>query len=234
MTFDIHQLDNLEYEDAEPLIEDYIQEVVQQFAMSPEGQAYAEDYPDLGGWIRPFIELGYNYEGFTLPNMTVGNVEFLMESLLPRKIMVLDASEAEDAIPELAAFWSFLRREYNLRNAESIVAYLLSIKKQFCNWMVDPANGGMAKNFIMSGMEAGFDMTTQEGLDAFQQAYNAQLREEHTQGSFIQKLARLFGKPSSIEDPQLPTQKPSRKKPKPKNKGFGASGKTKSSSHKKK
>ena len=233
MTFDIHQLDNLDYDDAEPLMEDYIQEVLQQFAKSSEGQAYAESYPDVGGWIRPFIELGYNYEGFTLPNMTVGNVEFLMESLLPRKIMVLEASEAEDAIPELTAFWSFLNREYNLRNAESIVAYLLSIKKQFCNWMVDPANGGMAKNFIMSGMEAGFDMTTQEGLDAFQRVYNAQLRKEQTQGSFIQKLGHLFGKPSSAEAAQLSTQKPSRKKLKTKNKGFGTSG-TKSSNRKKK
>lgn len=39
----------------------------------------------------------------------------------------------------------------------------------------NPANFGMAKSFFTMGTQAGFDMTTQEGLDAFMLAYNSAL-----------------------------------------------------------
>lgn len=42
--------------------------------------------------------------------------------------------------------------------------------------MNDPRNFGMAKSLFTLGQEAGFDMTTQEGLQAFQQHYNQQLQ----------------------------------------------------------
>lgn len=243
MTFDLQQLDNLDYDDAELLLEGYVETLTQQFDSSPEGQAYAREYPEVGGWIRPFIEYGYTYEGFTLPKMTVRDVELLMESLLPRKITLMEVSEAEEAIPELVAFWSFLQREYNLKNAAAIITYLRSIKGKFGNWMMDPNRGGMAKNFIMSGMKAGFDMSTQEGLTAFQQTYNAQVLGEQNQQSFFQKIAGFFNESSSIQPPpidvpQLPVEKPARKtgkkKPATPNKGFGSSSKSKSSHRKKK
>jgi hypothetical protein len=33
----------------------------------------------------------------------------------------------------------------------------------------------LAKSFVMSGMQAGFDMICQEGIAAFQKAYNQQI-----------------------------------------------------------
>ena len=41
---------------------------------------------------------------------------------------------------------------------------------------MDPARGGLAKSFLMGGMAAGFDMTSQEGMNQFKDFYNAQLR----------------------------------------------------------
>lgn len=175
MTFDINQLNNLEYDDAEPLLENYINSLIEQFAESPEGKAYAQEHPEFGGWIDHFIEMSYNYEGLTLPKMTKTNVQVVMEHLFPRKVTLLDRADAEDAIPELVAFWDFLKREYNIRSAGAITTYLSSIKDKFTDWMFEPARGGMAKNFFMSGMQAGFDMTTQEGLNSFQIDYNQKL-----------------------------------------------------------
>ncbi len=178
MPFNISQLDNLSYDEVEPILNDYINGVIEQFVNSPEGKAYLKNYPEGGGWIGTFIEMGYNYGETTLPQMTKGDVQTLMESTLPRKVTIFDPAEAEDAIPELVAFWRFLQREYNLRSATAIVKYLESLAPQFSSLMSDPSRGGIAKAFMMMGHQAGFDMTTQEGVQAFQQQYNASLKSD--------------------------------------------------------
>lgn len=217
MTFDLHQLDNLEFDENNELIHEYVQEAIQAFADSPEGQAYSEEHPDFGGWIRSFIDFGYSYEGFTLPKMTKADADLLMGSLLPRKITLMNASEADDAGSELIAFWSWLKREYKLKNADSIIAYLDSIKDQFPQWMVDPNRAGMAKSFMMGGMQAGFDMTTQEGLNAFQMAYNAQqLSDRSGEGAPFGQLGQALDQLS----PGAKKKKSKSKKP-AKTKGFG-------------
>jgi len=191
MTFDIRLLDNLDYDDAEPLLHDYIEGLISQFAESPEGEAYAQDHAEFGGWIGTFTEIAYLYDGFTLSKMTKNDVATVMEHQLPRKVTLLDPSEAEDAIPELVAFWNFLKREYKLRSAGAIAKYLASIESKFAHWMFDPSRGGIAKNFLMQGMQAGFDMTTQEGLEAFQQQYNEQIQETGTPPPGFPTLAGL-------------------------------------------
>jgi hypothetical protein len=176
MSFTINLLDNLDYDEAETQLEGYIEEVTEKFLQSPEGIDHAKTYPEVGNWIYYFMSYGYRYEAFTPSKMTKNNVELVMESLLPRKVSIFNKSDADDAIPELVAFWSFLEREYQLKQAKSIITYLLSIKAKFPDWMMDPARGGLAKSFLMGGMAAGFDMTSQEGMNQFKDFYNAQLR----------------------------------------------------------
>ena len=233
MPFDVHRLDNLSDEFIEDELADYIEAAVSAFDASPEGKAFATEYPDAGGWISSFIELGYNYEGRSLPAMNERTVAQMMESLLPRKITVMDASEAEEAIPELVAFWSFLSREYQLPTAEKIVHYLQSIAGKFGEWMMDPARGGMAKNFILSGMDAGYDMTSEAGLKSYQQAYNAQLLGKPAKRSWKQKVTSLFDTASSSDkaSPPLPP-KPAKKHTEANSKGFGAAIKSKGSRRK--
>ena len=176
MPFNIRQLDNLSYDDVEPLLDDYISGALEEFANSPEGEAHIKSYPEGGGWIGTFIEVGYNYGETTLPKMTKADVQTLIEHTLPRKVSIFDPADASDAIPELLAFWRFLQRQYNLRSASAIVKYLESIAPQFPSMMVDPSRGGIAKTFLIMGHQAGFDMTTDEGIQAFQQHYNADLK----------------------------------------------------------
>ena len=226
MTFDLYQLDNLEFGEDSKLIQEYIHEAIQAFEDSPEGQAYSDEHPDFGGWIRSFIDFGYSYEGFTLPKMTEIDADLLMGSILPRKITLMDASEADDAGDELIAFWAFLKREYGLENADSIIAYLDSIKDQFPQWMVDPNRAGMAKSFMMGGMQAGFDMTTQEGLNAFHMAYaTQQLLGNRDKNSPFEQIGQNLDRLSASGLPPLAGKKKKAKSKKPpKTKGFGTGG----------
>jgi hypothetical protein len=121
------------------------------------------------------INYGYTYEAVTLPEMTVSEVETLLTSIFPRKITIQSPDDADDAIPELIAFWRYLKREYQLAQADDILAYLQQTGPEFREEMNNPANFGMAKSFISAGRSAGFDMSTQEGVQAFQQYYNANL-----------------------------------------------------------
>jgi len=239
MEFNIDQLSHLDYDDAYALLPDYLDDLVEQFAKSTEGEAYAQPHPNFGRWIAYFTELAYVYEGFTLSKMTKANVQIIMEDVLPRKITLSKRSEAADAIPELVAFWNFLKQEYNFRNAGAITTYLTSIEGKFTDWMFDPAKGGMAKSFIMGGMKAGFDMTTQEGLTAFQQAYNQKILSEKPNDSFLQKLGNLFSDfsqkaPLSPSIPNTSTHKLESSKPEGSTKGFGSSEQIKKSKRKKK
>ncbi len=179
MTFNIHQLDNLSYEEVEPILIDYINEMINQFVDSPEGEAHIKDWPQGGNWIGSLIEMGYMYGETTLPQMSKSDVQQLMESILPRKITILDPSEAEGAIPELVAFWKFLQREYKLHSAGAIVKYLETLAPKFPAMMCDLSRAGFAKAFLITGQQAGFDMTTEEGIKAFQQQYNANLKSQN-------------------------------------------------------
>ena len=53
MTFDIHQLD--EIDDLEDELDEYRNELVKLFAASPEGQTHAKINPGLGFWAGSLI-----------------------------------------------------------------------------------------------------------------------------------------------------------------------------------
>jgi hypothetical protein len=76
----------------------------------------------------------------------------------------------------LRAFWSFVHRQYGLASAARILETLDETAPQRLHKeLADPANYGMARSFFMMGSKAGFDMTTQTGLNEFMAAYNSTL-----------------------------------------------------------
>lgn len=98
----------------------------------------------------------------------------MITDILPKKVSLRTREEALDAIPELVAFWSFIKREYNLRNADPILKYLNSYSpEKFADSMFDPAKAGMAKSFFMSGQTAGFDMTDMNQANQYMLLHNA-------------------------------------------------------------
>ncbi|MBT9315765.1 hypothetical protein [Leptothoe spongobia] len=205
MTFDINALQNCDGDWHEAL-NAYTDELVELFAESPEGQAHYEKYQHIG-WSARLISLGFTYQEVTLPDMLDDDVEAILFSHFPRKISLMSPDDADDVIPELIAFWQYLQREYQLPNAEDILNFLQAMDPQeFLVEMNNPANFGMAKSFFQGGMNAGFDMTTEEGAYAFQSAYNASLSGSNS------PFNAPFGEPLLPETPELETGKATRPK----------------------
>lgn len=176
MGFDIRGLDKIDWDcdEAEEVSMAYQEDLLRLFLDSPEGEALRRSYPDAGFWAFELMRLGYGYLGVTVPKMTVRNVEEVVTELFPRKVILMSEDEADDTIPELVAFWEYLKREYDLPNAESILKSLRKIGPGFPSIMNDPSRFGIGKSLHRVGQDAGFDMTTEEGMHAFMQYFNAQ------------------------------------------------------------
>lgn len=174
--FDIHKsTQNEDDEHDEELAEQYIEGLEEEFAKSPEGEAIRTASGGLA-WAAAMMEYAFSYIGCSPPEMTPSDFKEVLFSIIPRKVSV-EATEAGAIIAELRAFWNFLARQYKLTNARGIVAVLDdSAATRLAERLSDPSNFGMAKSFFMLGSQAGFDMTTSEGLAEFQAAYNAGAR----------------------------------------------------------
>jgi hypothetical protein len=182
MALDLYRLDRFtDYDEAIDALEAYVEELVDEFVESPEGKAFLTAHPEIGelvgGWIDQLIYFGYAYQDVTLPRMTKKDVETIVTELFPQKIALPNPEDAETTIPELTAFWQFLKRAYKHPHASKILSFLQKVAPQFQQLMNDPSNFGMAKSFLAAGMAAGFDMTSEAGLQAFQAQYNQSLRD---------------------------------------------------------
>jgi hypothetical protein len=177
MSFDIRQLDKADPDDSdqEEALAAYQDALIERLYNSPEGQAFSTAHPEteMGFWAAQLMYYGYAYVGVTIPQMTVSDVEEIVTELFPRKISLFSADEADDAIPELVALWQFLKREYQLSNADSILQYLHQIEPEFKAIIMDSSKFGMAKSLFMMGHSAGYDMTDKQDIDKFMMAYNA-------------------------------------------------------------
>ena len=177
MSFDIHQLEDLDFAEDEDALYEYQDELLNLFANSPEGQSRAKEDPGMAFWARVLIDYGFSYTGATIPQMTEDNVEELLTDIFPRKVSLSAPEDADGGIPSLIAFWEYLKREYKLANADDILGYLHSVKpEQFKKWMNDTSRFGMAKSIFTMGKNAGFDMTDEEDSAAFINLWNANLR----------------------------------------------------------
>lgn len=174
MAFDIRQLDTLEEFDEEVFYA-YQDALLDQFLDSPEGQTHLAEDPDMGFWAAQFMYYSFAYLGATLPRMRTADVDEVVTDLFPAKISLQSPDDADETIPELLAFWQFLKREYRLRNADTVLRRLRKIAPGFKDIMNDPSRFGMAKSFFTMGQASGFDMTSEEGMGEFVELYNASI-----------------------------------------------------------
>jgi hypothetical protein len=150
----------------------YEQALMEQFSASPEGQAITQTGTELG-WAGAMIHYAINYPGATPPMMTPSDLEEVVFGLFPRKV-ITEKGDAAEIIGELRAFWQFLERVYQLPQARLMLARLTpQAARRLERELQEPANFGMAKSFVLMGQEAGFDMESPEGMQAWVEAYNA-------------------------------------------------------------
>jgi hypothetical protein len=168
-------------EDGEPndeALEEYYENAIAHFAASDEGKEVAERFGSVG-WVATFLEYGASYFGETVDTLRCNDAREIVFDIIPRKVST-EAESADEIIFELRKFWEFVDRVHHCPEAKKIVQLFdnKSIKK-LRSALSNPENFGMAKSLFMSGSQAGFDMTTQEGLDEFMMAYNASIAKQH-------------------------------------------------------
>lgn len=175
MTFNIHQ--QVFDRDGMPLekkASQYQDQLLQLFEQSPEGQAL-RDAGIEAGWASLLIDFGMHYLSVTPPQMAPHHLREILFNLFPRKVSAA-ATEAPDIIRELQAFWQFLQREFHLENAAACLSMLdEKAARKLKSAMSNPANFGIAKSFVMMGMERGFDLSSEESMKEWMANYNAEI-----------------------------------------------------------
>ncbi len=210
MAINLHRLDQIQdYDEAISALEGFVEELVLEFVESPEGKTYLKAHPEMeeyvGSWIDNLLYLGYAYESVTLPQMTKDSIEVIVTKIFPNKISLLDPEEANTTIPELSAFWQFLKREYKHPQAHKILKFLKQVQPRFKGMMSDPQNFGVAKSFFMTGLAEGFDMTTEEGIQEFQRQHNQKLKTSNSSSPSL-NLSSLLDGLDLLEDNELPIE----------------------------
>lgn len=155
-------------------VEKYVDGLMEQFAASPEAKPLLESGVGVG-WAATMLEFSLDHLGVPPSRMSLADFNEVLFDLFPRKLST-EAENASAIVDELKAFWRFVHRQFGLDNARRIESSLnAAAAERLRKKLADPANYGMAKSFFMLGSQAGFDMTTQEGLNQFQAIYNSRL-----------------------------------------------------------
>jgi hypothetical protein len=204
MSFDIH----------EPVFDEqgrYLEEaalryehaLMEQFTASPEGQAITQTGTELG-WAGAMIHYAINYPGVTPPTMILSDLEEVIYDLFPRKV-ITERGDGAEIIQELRAFWHFLQRVYQLPQAKQMLARLTpQAARRLERELQEPANFGIAKSFVLMGQEAGFDMESPEGMQAWVKAYNATVAPAMAATDLASKK-KLRGAPTGQRRKRKPT-----------------------------
>ncbi len=182
----------------------YEHALMEQFAASPEGQAITQAGTELG-WAGAMIHYAITYPGVTPPTMTTSDLDEVVFGLFPRKV-ITERGDAAEIIGELRALWHFLERVYQLPQAQRMLAHLTpQAARRLERALQEPANFGMAKSFVLMGKEAGFDMESPEGMQAWVQAYNATVAPAMAAPASKKKTR---GAPTDIRSAQRRKRKP--------------------------
>jgi hypothetical protein len=88
----------------------------------------------------------------------------------------------------LRAFWRYMKREYQLSQATSIVGFLKKLEPKFHGIMNDSARFGMGKSFVSMGTQMGFDMTDETDMQRFMLHYNEQIANTASEPPGIQSI----------------------------------------------
>jgi len=155
----------------------YKEQLIALFGESPEAQELLDEELRVPHIVHPLIEFGMQYVGVSAAEMTPRDLREILFDLFPRKVGDPEF-DAENAVRELRAFFKFLQREFQLKNAAACLKVLddkagARLDKE----MNDPANFGIAKSLFMMGTARGFDMSTEEGINEWMLTYNQELAE---------------------------------------------------------
>jgi hypothetical protein len=118
------------------------------------------------------LQYGASYLGVTPATMTVADLNELLFEIFPRKVS-MEPEDAGITILEVNAFFRFVHRKYSIAGAKKLAGSLNGkAAKRLAGELGNESNFGIAKSSFARGTAAGYDMTTQDGLDQFAMFYN--------------------------------------------------------------
>lgn len=140
-------------------------ELVRRFVASPE----AKKLTDVA-WCHLVMDFAADYFNATIATLGPRELREILFDLFPRKVSI-DASEASSVVEESRAFYAFLKREFALEQADACLSVLGGdALKKLEAALSDTSKFGMAKSLVMGGREAGYDMDSKEGIEAWMRA----------------------------------------------------------------
>lgn len=172
--FNINQFVDKDIEYGEKAVYRYIERLAALFEKSPEGQALlAQDEDADLWWANVMLEYAMIYVEASPPEITTDDLREVLFDLFPRKVSTPEGFDGEKVVRTLRAFWSFLKREFGLPNADACLRFLDDrTARRMDKEMNDPSNFGMAKTVVMMGAERGFDMGKQEDVDQWMATFD--------------------------------------------------------------
>ena len=106
-------------------------------------------------WCELILNYAAGYLGMTVATLDAGDLQEIMFEIIPRKVSVA-ADAAPSIIAEARAFWSFLKRETGLEQADACLGVLgRDAVGRLEAALSDPRNFGMAKSLVMGALGAG-------------------------------------------------------------------------------
>jgi len=159
-------------------VQSYDDELLELFGKSPEYRAFREGGGD-GGWLDIFLDYARGYYGDMAWRIDVHVMRRLLLEIFPRKVSC-SPDAAADMVAEQRAFWTFLDRAFKAEHAKECLRGLDDrLVKELERKLGDTSKFEMAKSFFMAGQQAGFDLSTEAGLQAWVGAHNAGLAGDH-------------------------------------------------------
>jgi hypothetical protein len=143
-------------------VDAYRRSFLGRFEASPEAKAEPAAH-----WGALLVDYAASYFGEPLSSLSSLQFREIVFEIIPRKVSVAPEA-APEIVAGLRALLAFVRREYPASQAEACLRSLEgNASQRLARLLADPANFGPAKSFVMGGRAAGFDMSSQSGMDAW-------------------------------------------------------------------
>jgi hypothetical protein len=137
-------------------------EILRRFQASPEAQAEPEAH-----WANLLVDYAASYFDTTVESLSAVELREILFEIFPRKVSV-EPEAAPAIIAGFRAFLTFLQRERPDPRAAARLAVLDgNASQRLARALADRSNFGPAKAFMMSGLAAGFDMSSEAGIAAW-------------------------------------------------------------------
>lgn len=134
------------------------EELVDEFAASPEAQALTVDV----GMCRLVMSLAAGHFGATIATLRAMELREIVFETIPRKVSIR-ANEAHGIIEEMRALYAFMKRQYGLAQADACLRVLgRDAVAELEAALSDARNFGMAKSLVAAGREGGAKKKTKQ------------------------------------------------------------------------